>query len=265
MYHINHPSTLPQVFDQCKTQVEATKAILILNEYDPESVAAVQGSSRPGKRKGVDVWSVSSRSASKSSLLQRAQCVPVCIAQGLVASFEDYKAAIDEYNNPAIADMLAPPVAAAPAAAARGAAPSAKLPKAVKFEATAVKYEAPAEAKAELAAKQKAIQGMDTAIKGKDKEIAQLTQKVQAQESALVQANKDKEATMEQIIEGAKAQGACMHLRLHWCPTLNLAIICFLASRNRSCRSTAGGARQLALAEHDIHQRRPLEQRPLGC
>lgn len=237
--------------------MEATKAILTLNEYDPESVAAVHGSSRPGKRKGGDVWSVSSRSASKSSLLQRAQCVPVCIAQGLVASFEDYEAAIDEYKNPA-AYMLAPPVAAAPAAAARGAAPSAKLPK-------AVKYEAPAEAKAELAAKQKAIQGMDTAIKGKDKEIAQLTQKVQAQESALVQANKDKEATMEQIIEGAKAQGACMHLRLHWCPTLNLAIICFLASRNRSCRSTAGGARQLALAEHDIHQRRPLEQRPLGC
>jgi hypothetical protein len=184
--------------------------------------------------------------------------VPVCIAQGLVASFEDLEAAIDEYKNPAS-------LAAAPVAAARVAAPRAKLPKSAdKYEDTAV-IAVPAEAKAELAAKQKTIQGMDTTIKGKDKEITQLTEKLQAQESALDQAKKDKEKTMDAIIEGAKAQGACMHLRLHWCPTIHLTIICFLASRNRSCRSTVGGARQLAQEPGDVHQRRPLEQHPLGC
>ena len=42
-----------------KREVENVKYNLTLNGYDPESVAAAQASSKPGKRKAAETWNVS--------------------------------------------------------------------------------------------------------------------------------------------------------------------------------------------------------------
>lgn len=181
--------------------MEVAKGILLLHKYDPESVAKAQGSSRPGKRKGADVWNVSSRSASTSSLLQRAQCVPVCIAQGLVGAFEDLKQAVDEHKHPAPLATIAPVAAA-----------SAKLSMATATTQAA----ADRTQRAELAAKDKSIKGKDIELQAKNAEVDLLMAQMEAKDMQLAQAASEKEKGMDAIIEGAKAQGACIHLHLHW-------------------------------------------------
>lgn len=194
---------MPQAFQQCEIEVTGAKNLLTLNEYDPESMAQAQGSSRPGKRKQADVWNVSSSSASTSSLLPRAQCVPVCVAQALLGAFDDLKAAVAEYKNPN-------PLAAA-----------AKLPAAAPIAPTALLAAAPiapAQTKAELAAKDKTIRETSATLKSKDEEIKKMQDKLESAESQLAQAEVDKKDSMKAIIDGAKAQGACMHLHLATTP-----------------------------------------------
>ena len=239
MNHANHPSALPQAFQQCEIEVIGMKNLLTINGYDPESMALAQGSSKPGKRKQADVWNVSSSSASTSSLLPRAQCVPVCVAQALLGAFDDLKAAMDEYKDP---NPL-------------------KLPAAAPIAPTGTD----AKMKAELAAKDKTIRDNSAALRFKDEELKKMQGKLESAESQLTQAEADKKDSMQAIIDGAKAQGACMHLRLHRWPSIHHAIICFLASRNRSCRSTGGRAYLPAPAEHDNEQRRAHEQHQTWC
>ena len=246
---VNHPSTLPQAFEGCKIEVEGSKAILTLAGYDPDSVREAQLSTRPGKRKAPEVWNVSSSSASTSSLLQRAQCVPVCIAQGLLGAFDGLKAAIDEHKKPAPPRVLS------------GAA---KLQKAVAPTAPTALPAVPAAAKAELAAKDKAIQGREKELQSKEDELKAVKAELAAKDSQISQAQADQLKNLNVMLEGAKAQGDCMHLHLHWCPTIHHTIICFLASRNRSFPSTGGRAPQLAPGNEEIHHRHPLEQRPRG-
>lgn len=177
--------------------------------------------------------------------------MPVCIAQALEAAFADLKAAVEEYDNPV--EVVPAPTKFKAAAPIAPTALHAALPA------------LPAMTKAELAAKEKTIKSKDAALESKEEELKTMKAQLDSKEVQLTKARDDQKDSMEAIIEGAKAQGACMHLHLHWCPTIHQTIICFHASRNRSCRSTGGRACQLAPAGHDVHQRRPLEQHPLGC
>ena len=224
---------------------------LTLNGYDPESVAAASQSSRAGRRKMPETWNVSSSPASTPSHVQRVQCVPVCIAQALLGAFEDLKAAVEEYQKGIFPVRVAPaqPKAGAPIA-----------PKPLPAALPAV----PAVTKAELTAKEKAIQSKDAALQSREEELKLMKVKLETKESELSQAKDEKEKSMAQLLEGARAQGACIHLRLHRCPTVHHTIVCFHASRHRSCQRTGGRDRQLAPAGLDNDQRRPHEQRPLG-
>ena len=56
---VNYLPKLPQEFPRLKREVENVKYNLTLNGYDPESVAAAQASSKPGKRKAAETWNVS--------------------------------------------------------------------------------------------------------------------------------------------------------------------------------------------------------------
>jgi hypothetical protein len=56
---MKHPLDLPQALQRCEKDVEEAKKRLIIHEYDPDSVAKVQASSRPGQRKKPETWKVS--------------------------------------------------------------------------------------------------------------------------------------------------------------------------------------------------------------
>jgi len=127
-----------------QADVVTMKATLTTHKYDPESVAAAQGSTRPGKRKLDDTWHVSSSSAiTHASHLRRAQCVSVCISQQLEGAFKFLTETVAEYQKPVPATPplarlpLARPTAAAKPTAARMAT-AAKAAPAVKLEANAV-------------------------------------------------------------------------------------------------------------------------------
>ena len=91
------------------------------------------------------------------------------------------KAAVDEHNNP----VEKPPVPVVP----KPPAPAAL----------------PASTKAELAAKDKTIRVTEEALQSKEQEIKHM-------KNELEDAIKEKKDSMTAIIEGAKAQGVCMHM-----------------------------------------------------
>ena len=109
-------------------------------------------------------------------------------SQALVAAFGDLKNAVDEHNNPVEVEM-APPTPSNPRATTAPAA-------------------VPANVKSELAAKDRAIQSKDAALESKEAEL-------KAVRDELAVAVKNEKESLEKIIEGAKAQGVCMHLHLH--------------------------------------------------
>jgi uncharacterized coiled-coil protein SlyX len=61
----------------------------------------------------------------------------------------------------------------------------------------------------QLAAKDKTIESKEAALASKELEIAAMRDK-------LNEAMEEKEKSMAAIIDGAKAQGVCMHLHLQW-------------------------------------------------
>ena len=98
-----------------------------------------------------------------------------------------------------------------------------------------VKSEVPASVKKELAANATALQNKDAALDLKEKEL-------EAVRAELQKKNAEQEKSLTAIIEGAKAQGVCMHKCLHRHFTIHRSVICFHASRLRPCPSTAGRA-----------------------
>ena len=98
-----------------------------------------------------------------------------------------------------------------------------------------VKSEVPASVKKELAANATAMQNKDAELDSKEKELL-------AVKAELTKAEQDKKESLTAIIEGAKAQGVCMHKCLHRRFTIHRSVICFHASRLRPCPSTAGRA-----------------------
>ena len=143
--------------------------------------------------------------------LQRAQCVPVRIAQSLQAAFEEFKAAIGEHE-----EAMAAPL---------GVVAAKVEPKVFAMQpgALSVKREAlppalptvPAATKAELAAKEKTIQGKEAALQSKNKELESMKAQLDSKESLLAKARDDQKDSLKAIIDGAMAKGACMHLHLH--------------------------------------------------
>ena len=204
--------------------MDTVKASLTTNGYDPVSVAASQQSSRPGKRKEPETWNVSCSSTfhpinPSSSVLS--VCSFACTSQALLAAWKDYTRAVTEHDNPDPAEIVVAAAKASSAAASK--APALSAPTAL-----------PSSVKAELAAKDKAIQSKIDALDLKEQEI-------QAVRTELSTALQEKKESFTSIIEGAKAQGMCMHMCLHQCFTIH-TFICVPTSGLRSCRSTAGRA-----------------------
>jgi hypothetical protein len=112
-------------------------------------------------------------------------------SQALVAAFEDFKAAVEESKLPALI-VEEQPATVAPKPRPAPIAPAAQ----------------PALTK-ELAAKDKTIESKEAALASKELEIAAMRDK-------LNEAMEEKEKSMAAIIDGAKAQGVCMHLHLQW-------------------------------------------------
>ena len=113
-------------------------------------------------------------------------------SQALLAAFEDFKAAIEESKRPALnVEEQHATIASKPRPAP--IAPAAQ----------------PAALTKQLAAKDKTIESKEAALASKEMEIAAIRDK-------LNEAMEEKTKSMMAIIEGAKAQGVCMHLHLQW-------------------------------------------------
>lgn len=178
-----------EAFKRSEGEVASARYALTLNGYDPESVADSQSSSRPGKRKAPETWNVRRR-GSQTSTLTHSGVLSVrlyaCTSQKLVAAFDDLKNAVQEFNNPVVVEVDRP---APPKPSSAPAAPAAL----------------PANVKSELAAKDRAIQSKDAALETKEAEL-------KAVRDELAVAVKNEKESLDKIIEGAKAQGVCMHL-----------------------------------------------------
>ena len=119
-------------------------------------------------------------------------CRSACSSQALVAAFEDFKAAVEESKRSV--HIVGSP---APATIASKPRPAPIAPAAQ-----------PALTK-ELAAKDKTIESKEAALASKEMEITSMR-------GQLNEAIEEKTKSMQAIIDGAKAQGVCMHLHLHW-------------------------------------------------
>ena len=114
-----------------------------------------------------------------------------------MAAYEDLQAAVNEYRTPIEVGPPPPrPKGNAAIIVPKGNTAAAETPQSETIS------------KAQLAAKDKAIQVKDSALASKDKEI-------EAMREELRQANLDKKDNLDKIIDGAKAQGVCVHLLFH--------------------------------------------------
>ena len=145
-------------------------------------------------------------------------CLFAYTSQALHAALEDFTTAVEEHQNPDPVEIVEKKPAII---ASKPPAPTAP---------TAL----PSSVKAEMAAKDNAIQSKIDALEAKEQEM-------KAMKTELNAAVKDKKDSMASIIEGAKAQGMCMHMCMHVCFTIH-TFICVPTSGLRSCRSTAGRA-----------------------
>ena len=132
-------------------------------------------------------------------------CRSACSSQALVAAFEDFKAAVEESKRPV--HIVGSP---APATIASKPRPAPIAPAAQ-----------PALTK-ELAAKDKTIESKEAALASKEMEITSMRGQLNV-------AIEEKTKSMQAIIDGAKAQGVCMHLHLHLQCTIHHSVICFHA------------------------------------
>ena len=118
-------------------------------------------------------------------------CRSACSSQALVAAFEDFKATVEESKRPVhIVEERPATIASKPRPAPIAPAAQPALTK-------------------ELAAKDKTIESKKAALASKEMEITSMR-------GQLNEAIEEKTKSMQAIIDGAKAQGVCMHLHLHW-------------------------------------------------
>ena len=183
------------------TDVEAMKKRLTKCQFNPEAIAKVTGSSKPGKRKQNSTWNVScSPDISPCPTFCVSVHLFVCTSQGLVAASEDLKKAVVEHDNPPSSQ---PPPLALTDGPKGSPAPPATGPQAGK--ASTGKAGTNAESAA-VRAKEKEIQALKDELASKERSLESTQGELKGMQQARVE-------DIRKLLQGAEETGVCMHQR----------------------------------------------------